>query len=205
MRIGIDLDDVMVESLPDYVRRFGREFGCEVPVAEAAWEIFRRHPEISPAALAAFFAELERTEFLATRPVYPAAAAGVRALARAGHELLIVTGRLAAHLEQTRRILQKAALLDIFRALVHRPGMEEGAAPYKRRIVRECHLDLLIDDELHVARGVAEAGVAVLLVDRPWNQGLLPDGIARVKDWVEILAQVERRASGPGAAPTAQG
>jgi uncharacterized protein len=191
MRIGIDVDDVLVESLPDYVVRFGHRFGCEVPLAEAAWEIFRRHPEISPAALDEFFAELEATEFLGTRPIYSEAVAGIRALHRRGHVLLVVTGRLPDHEKHTRRILQQAGLLDLFEALFHRSGMGEATVDYKRRIIREHRLDLLIDDELHVAMGVALAGIPVLLVDRPWNQGTLPAGITRVGNWSEILAQAD--------------
>jgi hypothetical protein len=43
LRIGIDVDDVLAESLPAYLEAFRRRFGREVKIEEAAWEIFRRY------------------------------------------------------------------------------------------------------------------------------------------------------------------
>lgn len=185
LRIGIDVDDVLAESLPAYMEAFRNRFGHEVRIEEAAWEIFRRYPEISPTQMWGFFSELEATDFLGTRPVYPEAAAGVRGLAAAGHRLFVVTGRLSQHRDHTRRLLQRAGLLELFEDLVHRDG--EAAAEYKPRIVRELRLDILIEDELHVALAAARVPIPVLLFDRPWNQADLPPGVRRVADWQEVL------------------
>jgi uncharacterized HAD superfamily protein len=189
LRIGVDVDDVLVESLPAYLEAFCRRFQRDVPVAEAAWEIFRRFPDIPARAIWDFYAELDATKFLASRPVYAEAAAGVRALAEGGHRLVVVTGRLAKNAGETRQLLAGASLLDLFEALIHRDG-EATAAEFKARIVREQRLDLLIDDELHVAKAVAALPVPVLLFDRPWNRGDLPTGVARVHTWGDILRAV---------------
>src|SRR5574342_915468 len=117
LRIGIDVDDVLAESLPGYLERFRRRFGHAVRVEEAAWEIFRRYPEISSRQMGGFFDELEMTDFLATRPVYPEAMDAVRRLAADGHRLFVVTGRLSQHREHTRRLLQTAGVLDLFEEL----------------------------------------------------------------------------------------
>lgn len=188
LRIGIDVDDVLAESLPGYIERFRRRFGRVVKVDEAAWEIFRRFPEIPTEQMDGFFDELEATDFLGTRPVYPEAVEAVRKLAADGHRLFVVTGRLTQHRDHTRRLLQKAGLVDLFEELVHRDG--ETSAEYKPRIVRELRLDLLIEDELHVALAAAEVPVPVLLFDRPWNQADLPSGMARVSSWDEVRRHV---------------
>lgn len=184
LRIGIDVDDVLAESLPGYIERFRRRFGHVVRIEEAAWEIFRRFPEISSEQMWGFFDELEATDFLGTRPVYPEAVAGVRKLAADGHRLFVVTGRLTQHRDHTRRLLQEAGVVDLFEDLVHRDG--ETAAEYKPRIVRELRLDLLIEDELHVALAAAEVPIPVLLFDRPWNQADLPHGMTRVSSWDQV-------------------
>ncbi|MBI3085740.1 MAG: hypothetical protein HYY88_08470, partial [candidate division NC10 bacterium] len=44
LRIGIDVDDVLAESLPGYLEAFRRRFGHDVRIEDAAWEIFRRYP-----------------------------------------------------------------------------------------------------------------------------------------------------------------
>ncbi|HYL79708.1 MAG TPA: hypothetical protein VEU07_02790, partial [Candidatus Acidoferrum sp.] len=84
--------------------------------------------------------------------------------------------------------LQKAGVVDLFEELVHRDG--ETSAEYKPRIVRELRLDLLIEDELHVALAAAEVPVPVLLFDRPWNQADLPSGMRRVSNWDEVRCHV---------------
>jgi uncharacterized HAD superfamily protein len=193
LRIGIDVDDVLAESLPGYLEAFRRRFGREVKIEEAAWEIFRRYPEISATQMWGFFSELEANDFLGSRPIYPEAAQAVRTLAAHGHRLFVVTGRLTQHREHTRRLLQQAELLAFFEQLVHRDG--EATVEYKSRIVRELRLDLLIEDELHVALAAAKVPIPILLFDRPWNQGDLPPGITRVKDWREALRLVAAQAA----------
>jgi uncharacterized HAD superfamily protein len=136
---------------------------------------------------------LEATDFLGTRPIYPEAVAAVRQLAAADHRLVVVTGRPATHREHTRRLLRGAGILECFEDLVHRDG--ETAVEYKPRIVRERRLDLLIEDERALALATAEASAPVLLFDRPWNQGELPQGVTRVKTWDEVRRLVEAHAT----------
>ncbi len=193
LRIGIDVDDVLAESLPGYLEAFQRRFGHEVKIEEAAWEIFRRYPEISATQMWGFFSELEASDFLGTRPLYPEAVEAVQTLSAGGHRLFVVTGRLSQHREHTRRLLRQAGLLETFEELVHRDG--EPTAEYKTRIVRELRLDLLIEDELHVALAAATVPIPVLLFDRPWNQGRLPAGITRVTEWPQVLRLVTDQAS----------
>jgi uncharacterized protein len=193
LRIGIDVDDVLAESLPGYLEAFRRCFGLEVRIEEAAWEIFRRYPQISATQMWGFFSELEASDFLGTRPVYPEAVKAVKTLAADGHRLFVVTGRLTQHRDHTRRLLKRAGLLEFFEVLVHRE--HEAAADYKPRIVREMKLDLLIEDELHVALAAAIVPIPVLLFDRPWNQAELPAGITRVTDWEHALRVVAAQAA----------
>jgi len=193
LRIGIDVDDVLAESLPGYLEAFRQRFGHEVKIEEAAWEIFRRYPEISAAQMWGFFSELEASDFLGTRPLYPEAVEAVRTLSASGHRLFVVTGRLSQHREHTRRLLERAGLLGVFEELAHRDG--QPAPEYKTRMVRELRLDLLIEDELHVALAAAAVPIPILLFDRPWNQGELPVGITRVTDWSQVLHLIAAQAS----------
>lgn len=193
LRIGIDVDDVLAESLPGYLEAFRRRFGREVRIEEAAWEIFRRYPEIPATQMWGFFRELEASDFLGTRPLYPEAVEAVKTLARSGHRLFVVTGRLTRHREHTRRLLGRAGLLEAFEALVHRG--DEASAEYKPRIIREMQLDLLIEDELHVALAAAGVPIPVLLFDRPWNRSELPPGVTRVTGWDQALRLIAAQAA----------
>src|SRR3989304_3919248 len=131
MRIGIDIDDVMADSLPRYLQAFNRRFGLKVPVTEARWEIFRRHPEIPADAIAAFFEELYRADFLGSRPLVPGAMEGIEELHRAGHRLFIITGRPRRDRAITERWMEARGLSHFFDAIEDRDGLD--APLHKRR------------------------------------------------------------------------
>lgn len=199
LRIGVDVDDVLVESLPGYLEAFCRHFDRTVRIEDAAWEIFDRHPDITATQAEGFFTQLEADDFLATRPPYPEAVRAMRALSNAGHRLTVLTGRLHAHRVHTQRLLHAAGILELFEELIHRDG--ETARTYKPRIVRDRRLDLLIEDELHVAVAVAAVPVPVLLFDRPWNRGALPLGVTRVDRWSDVLRLVQEAVEARGPRP----
>jgi uncharacterized HAD superfamily protein len=193
MRIGVDIDDVLVETMPAYLRAFEEAFGRPVPLAQASWDPFALFPDIPPQERLSFFDRLRRSRFMFTRRVHPDAPPAVRALAAAGHTLVIVSGRPQAHLDDTEAMLERMGIRDCFAEIVHRDG--ETIAEYKGREAGRLGLDVLVEDEFPAARAVAEAGVPVLLMDRPWNQGPLPPRILRIASWAEALA---RLAAWPG-------
>lgn len=190
LHIGIDLDDVMADSLPEYLSAFNRRFGLQVPVSEAGWEVFRRHPDIPAEEIRAFFEALYDADFLGSRPLLPGAREGVEQLHRAGHRLFIITGRLRADRDVTERWIATWGLSSYFQEIVDRDGLD--APLHKRRAAQQFRLDVLLEDEYDVALAAAEASVRVFLFDRPWNQGPLPSHVFRVHSWPEAVAYIGR-------------
>lgn len=188
MRIGVDIDDVLVETMPAYLRAFEERFGRTVPLAQASWDPFAHFPDIPPQERLAFFDALRRSRFMFTRPVLPDAPPAVRALVAAGHTLVILSGRPQPHLGDTEAMLERMGIRDCFAEVVHRDG--DTIAGYKGRQAGNLGLDVLVEDEFPAARAVAAAGVPVLLMDRPWNQGPVPPRIVRVASWDEALARL---------------
>lgn len=185
MRIGIDIDDVLADSLPAYLAAFNRRFGLQVPVTEAAWEIFQLYPEISAGEIGSFFAELYRADFLGSRPLLPGAREGVEQLHRAGHRLFVVTGRLRQDRDVTERWIGRMGLASFFDEIVDRDGMD--APLHKRRAAERLHLDVLLEDEYEIALAAAALPMRVLLFDQPWNRRPLPDCIRRISCWPDAL------------------
>lgn len=186
MRIGIDIDDVLADSLPEYLSVFNRRFGLQIPVSEAGWEVFRRYPEIHDDEIGAFFTELYEADFLGSRPLVPGAREGVEGLHRAGHRLFIVTGRLRRDRDITERWIETRGLSSYFQEIVDRDGLD--APLHKRRAAERFRLDVLLEDEYQVAVAAVEASVRVFLFDRPWNQGPLPSQVFRIRSWPDVLA-----------------
>ena len=188
MKIGIDLDDVLAESLPHYLRAFNNRFGVTIDLTEAAWRIFDRFPQIPRREAHTFFSELIEAGFFSSRPLMPGAREAVESLAEGGHRLFVVTGRATRDEAATRNWLERVGLLRHFGAVVHN-GMEP-VGRYKARAASELQLDLFIEDELVVATSVAETAIPVLLFDHPWNQGALPANMQRVRSWTEVLVRI---------------
>ena len=66
MKIGIDIDDVLADSLPYYTRAFNQRFGLQIDLADAAWRIFDRFPWISRQEAHDFFSELIEAGFFSS-------------------------------------------------------------------------------------------------------------------------------------------
>lgn len=65
---------------------------------------------------------------------------------------------------------------------------------YKIDKARELESDLFIEDCYANALQLANAGFDVLLIDCTYNKGILPQNVARVKNWFEIMKLAEIRA-----------
>jgi uncharacterized HAD superfamily protein len=193
LRIAIDIDDVLADSLPEFLEAFNRRFELQVSVTEAGWEIFRRHPEIPPEEIQAFFAELYQADFLGSRPLLPGAREGVERLHREGHQLFIITGRLRQDRDITERWLLQRGLSSFFQEIVFRDGIQ--APLHKRRAAERLRLNMLLEDEYEVALAAAELPVRVLVFDRPWNQGPLPSRAFRIHSWPDVFPCLDQQAS----------
>jgi hypothetical protein len=188
MKIGIDLDDVLADSLPHYLRAFNRRFGLDVELADGAWRIADRFPHIPRQEADDFFTELIDDGFFSSRPLFPGAKEAVETLAEDGHRLYIITGRSPQEEPITRRWLTHVEVLSYFEAVMHRT--REPVGHHKSSAASELRLDLFIEDELAVALAVSETTIPVLLFDQPWNQGSLPGNVHRIRSWHEALTQI---------------
>ncbi|NJD69078.1 MAG: hypothetical protein FIA90_10610 [candidate division NC10 bacterium] len=188
MRIGIDLDDVLADSLPHYLQAFNARFGFDVGPADAAWRIADRFPQLPRQEADDFFSELIAAGFFSSRSLLPYAKEAVETLADDGHDLYIITGRTPRDERITMDWLARVGMRSHFEAVVHRTC--DPVERHKADVASGLELGIFIEDELAVALAVAEAAISVLLFDRPWNQGPVPNTVRRVGSWPEALAQI---------------
>ncbi len=196
MKIGIDLDDVLADSLPHYLQAFNRRFGLDVELADGAWRIADRFPHIPRQEADDFFTELIDDGFFSSRSLIPHAKEAVETLADDGHDLYIITGRTPRDERITMDWLTRVGVLSHFAAVMHRT--REPVGHHKSSAASELQLDLFIEDELAVALAVAETAIPVLLFDHPWNQGPLPGNMHRIRSWGEALTQIGKLNGGQG-------
>jgi uncharacterized HAD superfamily protein len=62
----------------------------------------------------------------------------------------------------------------------------------KSEVCRELDIDLMIEDAMHYARDISESGIPVILLNKPWNQGEVPDLVVRAMDWEDVGKKLEQ-------------
>ena len=111
------------------------------------------------------------------------------------HELFLISARP----EQTRDavnewldkhfpgLFKNIYLTGLYRGVGVRTQTKEGLA-------LSLNLDIFIEDAIKQALKISEAGIPVLLIDTPWNQGELPVNVTRVYSWEEIAERIKKLA-----------
>lgn len=185
--LGVDLDDVLIRT-GDAMAQFhnatyGTNYVREDVTSYSLGEIWNcTHEE----------AQMRIDEFISTEFHHQAEAVfgAYDALKHLGktYEIVIVTGRHEEMRDSTIDWLTKN-FLGLYREIYFTGhyDFDPSKKRLKSAVMTEIGADLFIDDALHFAFDVASVGIPVLLLDTPWNQGVLPEGVTRVQSWEEIL------------------
>lgn len=115
------------------------------------------------------------------------------------HTLHVVTGRCLTH-KAPAEVLLDEHFAEVFAALHftnHFSDVHKDKAVSKADVCVDQGMHVLIEDAPVHALGVAERGIPVLLLDRPWNQGVEHKGIIRVSGWLEIELEIEKLSRAP--------
>src|SRR3989304_4832417 len=67
MKIGIDIDDVLADSLPHYPRAFNQRFGLQIDLADKAFREVYRLALVSRQAARVFFSRVFEAGFFSSR------------------------------------------------------------------------------------------------------------------------------------------
>ncbi len=114
---------------------------------------------------------------------------GIEKLAK-NHTLFLITAKPELLREKTEEWLTK-----------YFPGMFAGVhftnhfigdtgKRKKSEVCLELGIEVFVEDALHNAQDVADAGIPVLLFDTPWNQAEVLPPITRVFSWPEIVEKL---------------
>ncbi len=200
MKIGIDLDDVMAICAVAYLRKFAEEYRVELPdEREIGWHLLRdMDPYVSPEERDRFRIKLYDGTFFSELEVYEDCPAVLEQMVAAGHELYFITARAERRRYITETWLREKGILDHAKAVHLKPigdfrpeyprGRYDatGSAEYKTRLAKELVLDAFCEDDIVIAKTLADAGIQVFLFDQPWNRDLAGDRVTRVHGWTEL-------------------
>lgn len=185
-RIGIDCDDVLIDSMSGLIRYNNRMYGTSYRRQdfksfdlESVWGCTL---DIAIQRCQEFYFSEEHTKLT---PVIGAVEV-IEALTKT-NDLVLVTGRPESIRDLTTEILQRH-FQNLFMEL-HFVGHHSGNKYSKKTkgdVCKDLGVNIFIEDAPKHALSVSNEGIPVLLFDTPWNQGELPPNITRVFSWEEI-------------------
>jgi uncharacterized HAD superfamily protein len=171
MRIGLDLDGVIADSIPKWREVLRQQAGLRCRDDELP----RTHADPAVAAVA----DARVLEMI--MPVYPVPGAvdALRRLKALGHTLTVITARSPRVHALTK------AWLDFFAISIDRMRFLTGQN--KGPVVAALGLDVFVEDNPYYAADIAKRGITVALLAAPYNAGAQYRGVTRCAGWDEVL------------------
>ncbi|MDR3600432.1 MAG: hypothetical protein P4L49_08150 [Desulfosporosinus sp.] len=184
MRIGVDIDGVISDSYPVWLKELNRHYGKNIEVIDD-YDMHLVFDVPSDDMNNFFEGNVERL-LMMPHPV-AGAKEGIETLLREGHEVIYVTART---LEQKDITVRWLTMYDIPHE--HEQVLFSGFKS-KVELIKQWQIEVFIEDYQVNAKAIAESGVPVLLLNTTYNQEKqLPKGIIRCQSWNEILAGMQQ-------------
>ena len=193
MRLGFDLDEVVVDLTTRFQAYLESTYGIEWPIDcfvdyNFVDCVFHHDEEFNQRIVTDMLFQANDATFQFEAEPFPEAVDVLQRLKRAGHKIYFITSRPKQNQPLTFRWLRKYDVpFDALKVIGH----DTPKGFYGRQL----HLDMFVDD-LHkhlesMWRYKKKWRKGLLLLDKPWNSDYI-DGsrFTRVKNWKEILRHV---------------
>lgn len=192
LKIGIDIDNVVSDSYKAFLEKFNTVFGTKI-IYEKIDDFYylEKSSGVDFSETREFINRLiiDETFQMTISPVTDAVSS-IKKFHQKGHSIYFITARPKTALNHTKKWLAKHGLagknfiLDLFEGTRHHLANLSQTISYKKRIVKEKGIDVLIEDSLEISEVM---DIPVILIDRPWNRGVTGKrNLFRVKTWKEI-------------------
>jgi uncharacterized protein len=188
MKIGIDIDEIIVEFSLGYLELFNKQYNKNIKFEDLFSYSLCEPLEISREESLKLAEEYQNSEEFDNIKIVPGAQEGINFLGKT-HDLIFITSRPQQIKEKTEIFLKK--LFSNFNLKVFFSGGRTESGISKSEICLAQRIDILIEDDLLHALDCAEKGIKVILLDKPWNQKVTSENILRAKNWNEILKKIK--------------
>jgi uncharacterized HAD superfamily protein len=186
LKIGIDIDNVLADTAATYLEQFNIKFGTSLAYeALISQDLMKLEHGIETSQVQEFIDKVINTaEFQLEVLPYQEAIDVVTKWSKQGHSIHYITARPIAVRHSTQQWLSRHGLMVEGATLdLIDPDKYTSDPEYKADIAKKIGIDYMIEDTKKITLAMP---VPVFLIDRPWNQGELPEHVQRVKDWKEI-------------------
>jgi len=190
MKIAVDLDDVLGQTMPAIIEFHNKTYGTNFRIHDVKtydlWDIWGGSKEEAIEKIAAFHTSPYGENI---KPV-SGALDGCVSLKK-NNELFVITSRRNEFIPETERWIERC-FPNMFAGIYFTNHFGQDAAKItKGEICDNLGIDVMIEDSLKFAIGCIAPDRKVFLFDQPWNQSDgLPEGITRVHSWKDIVEKI---------------
>ncbi len=190
MKIGIDIDEVLVDFVGGFLDFFNGKYGGSLKKEDCGQEVrFHEFLGISKEASIGLFKEFDKHPGSKLVEVIEGAREGIEELSK-NHEIILITARPKDIEGSTRELLEcnfpGVKFNILFLGMSH--STEKKLAKAKTCI--DENVDIMIDDDSDNAMDCAGNGIRCFLFDKPWNRNVKHEKISRVLSWKEIVEKI---------------
>lgn len=197
MLVGIDVDGVCADLLPEWLRRYNADFGDSLSCDQiTAWDT---HQFTKPECGVKIYGYLSLPDLYEGVAPLPAAAESIERIRALGHEVAFVTSCTYGMVDQKARWLERHGFTK---------SRKDGGLPADLIVAntkRWVGADLLVDDRAQtIVEWLADRAKRAILVEMPYNKsidltsmdwqrcGRAPAHPDRALAWPAIVAHIER-------------
>lgn len=179
MKIGIDLDDVVIDHIPHLVKYYNKEFNDDLKAdVVTTWQVVNHLPAFNGCEKT-FYEMWDRfyaTEDFVNLPPIPDALKSIGELNKR-HKIYFITARNPSLSSSTYDWMIRHNLIQYPIYFYKNKGY----------LGKKLGLDIHIDDGTHNIESVVNEGITGLLYSQPWNQD---SKFTKFKNWNDLIDEI---------------
>jgi len=176
----VDIDDTIAQTQRAIFQRVNLELGRNIKLSDLTFEVRENLNPSVQEILDGFFVDKEAILLI---PAYPSSLAGVKLLHEAGYRIHVVSSRKSPTRYYSRQWLETHGF-GPFITEIHPRDRDLSGPEFKLTIAQKTQAEAAFDDQVRIAQTLAQNGIFVYLVRRPWNSELRRfDNVLRVKSF----------------------
>ena len=185
MKIGIDIDEVIVEFVKGYLKKYkekySKDFNFDNIFSYNLWESLGITKEESEELTDEFY----NSEHFENIEIIDGVNEALVELLK-NNEIVFITSRPIKLKNRTENFIKTNFPNILFKLIFSNDFFPQGNLS-KGEICKLEGIELLIEDHKEYSLSCAEKGIKVFLFDKPWNKDFEHENVLRVSGWKEVL------------------
>jgi uncharacterized HAD superfamily protein len=189
MKIGIDIDDTIVDFFEDFLSFCNEDLkinlGMEDLIERGFWNLLGSREKMLN-----ILKKYIDSGRIYERNVFEDFLQVFEELNK--EQIFLITARSYDKPKKTKEFL-KSKIKNFNSDIYYSQNHPEGT---KLAICNDLGIDFMIEDGPNEAKLCAENGIKVFLLDKPWNRKIFHENIIRVNDWKDFLSKFKEMKNG---------